>query len=101
MWSLAIKILTTQMAALTLVIILWSFHSDRTKKILVKNRPMAGAILWAGLFLLTVSASGITTAAIVSTTTIILTSTWLRYKNYTYTKKQDSVISKGPTIINI
>lgn len=101
MWSLAIKILVTQIAALFLVTMSWNFHSERTKRILARNRPMAGAVLWTILFLLAVSATGVVTATVVSTTTITLTTIWLKYKNYTYTKSQDSVLPKQPKITNI
>lgn len=62
---------------------------------------MAGSVLWCILFIITIPATGIITATIVASTTIILTTIWLKYKNYIYTKNQDSVIQKGPKIINI
>jgi hypothetical protein len=101
MWSHTIQILITQIGVLALLWVMWTFHSKTTKKLLFNHPSAAGSILWSMVFLLGISTVGFISALVVSTTTVILSTLWLKYKKYVFTKQLDSVLKKQLKVIKI
>lgn len=99
MWSLAIKIILTQIGVFALITALWNSCALKTKKVLSKKRYIVGSVIWSISFLLVVSTAGLISAIVVATTTLWISILWLKYKNYTYNRNQNSVILKQTNIV--